>query len=444
MKWDLDRVATIAGGTRHGSAVVTGVEVDSRRVVPGDLFVAVRGASLDGHEFIGAAFHAGAVAALAEPGRLQNGTPGVEVAVPQEALLALAEARRDEFDGRVVAVTGSSGKTTTKDLIVAAVGPGGHGAPLSFNNEVGVPLTILGCPEGALVLVVEVGSRGVGHIAALSPVIRPHVAVITNIGPAHLETFGDLDAVRRAKWELVEALEPGGVAVLPAGESSLARGVAGPTITFGEEETADVRAVSVMVDDSGRASFVLEHEARAVPIRLGVAGRHQAVNAAAAVAAAVAAGIDFDAAARRLEAAVVSPWRMEVVEARVGTGRVRIVNDAYNANPASMAAALETVAAMPGRHFAVLGKMHELGTESPRWHRDVGRLAAGLGFEVLVVGDDPGLGEGAGAGSRSFADVESAVDHLTSRLRPGDVVLVKASRAAGLESVAAMLGGERP
>lgn len=441
MKWDLDRVASVTGGTPRRSAVITGVEVDSRRIAPGDLFVAMRGASCDGHDFIEAACEAGAAAVLTEPGRLPEGVPGVEVTEPHRALVAMAEARRLEFGGQVVAVTGSSGKTTTKDLIVAAVGPGGHGAPLSFNNEVGVPLTVLGCPDDATVLVAEVGSRGVGHIAALSAAIRPHVAVITNVGPAHLETFGDLDTVRRAKWELVEALVPDGVAVLPAGDPSLTRAGLGSTITFGEEEDADMRALAVEVDASGRASFTLEHAGRAVPIRLGVVGRHQAANAAAAVAATVATGVAFEDAARRLEAATVSPWRMELSEAKAGPGVVRIVNDAYNANPASMSAAFETVVAMPGHRFAVLGKMHELGADSPRWHRLVGRQAADLGFEVLVVGDDPGLAEGAGPGSRSFADVDSVVAHLVSRLRPGDVVLVKASRAAGLETVASKLGG---
>jgi len=356
--------------------------------------------------------------------------------------VALGARRRAEIAVPVVAITGSSGKTTTKDLTAAALGPGTHGAPSSYNNEIGVPLTVLGCPADATALVVEVGSRGVGHITALAAVIRPDVAVITNIGPAHLEMFGDVSNVRRAKWELVEALSAGGVAVLPADDAILVGMRRGPMLTFGENAAADVAAAEVAVDARGRTTFQLVHHGTARLVTLTVSGRHQPTNAAAAVAAAVALGVEFTEAADRLADVRLSPWRMDVTERAIPGGSVVVVNDAYNANPASMEAAFTTVAAMPGRHVAVLGMMHELGVTSPVLHEDVGRRAAELGFLVVVVGEDPGIARGAGAAVVAVVDdVVAAIEVVTDVLRPGDVILVKASRATGLEQLPEALGG---
>lgn len=360
-----------------------------------------------------------------------------------QALARLGAKRRAEMSVPVVAITGSTGKTTTKDMTAAALGPGTHAAPRSFNNEVGVPLTVLGAPDDATALVIEVGSRGAGHIAALADVVRPDVAVITNIGPAHLEMFGDVTSVLEAKWELIEALPESGVAVLPAANERLVSRRNGPLLTFGAEESgADVMVAGVSLDGRGRASFRLEHHGTARSVTLGQSGLHQPLNAAAAVAAALALGRDFADASDRVAAAEVSPWRMEVYEIPVDGGTVVVVNDAYNANPDSMVAAFETVAAMPGRRIAVLGKMHELGRSEADLHREVGAWAAAAGFErVLVVGDDPGLAEGAGEVAESVPDAAAALRRLASLLGPGDVVLVKASRAAGLEQVANRIGG---
>jgi len=442
VKWDLDSVAATIGGVAVGTATITSVVIDSRRAAPGALFVALRGKAADGHEFVTAAFAAGAAAALVEPGRLPEGAAGVETADPLTALAALGARRRTELSAPVVAVTGSTGKTTTKDLIAAAVGPGAYAAPSSYNNEIGVPLTVLACPDDAVALVVEVGSRGLGHIAALGGVIRPDVAVITNVGPAHLEMFGDIDTVRRAKWELVAALSPQGVAVLPVADPVLLTMRRGPMITFGEDPSADVAAQDVTVDPRGRASFTMLHAGKRAHIVLAAAGRHQPTNAAAAVAAALALGVDFAEAAGRLSGVRLSPWRMEVVERSVLGGTVLVVNDAYNANPASMESALTTVAAMPGRHVAVLGMMHELGAASPALHEEVGRRAAALGFMVVVVGEDPGIARGAGtAVVAAVGDLVEAAEAVADRLRPGDVVLVKASRATGLERLPELIGG---
>jgi len=441
MRWDLAQVARICEGRELGAAVIDSVSIDSRTVASGGLFVAVIGENHDGHDFIGEARAAGAVAVVAEDGRLPGGD-GVEVADTLVALRSLGMARRREIDCPVIGVTGSSGKTTTKDLIAAALGPGTHASPQSFNNEFGVPLTLLGVPDAATAVVVEVGSRGSGHISHLGPVIDPDVAVITNVGHAHLEMFGSIEGVIDAKWELVSALGPDGVAILPAEEERLLVRATGPVLTFGEESDADVDAVGVEIDDNGRASFNLRFRDELVAIRMPLPGRYQAVNAAAAVAAAVAIGRPFSEAADRLETASVSPWRMEVVTRPWGAGQIVVINDAYNANPDSMAAALETVAAMPGRHLAVLGRMHELGDFEAEAHRAAGALAVSLGFSVVAVGDDPGIADGAGDMAESVADVAAAVELLRATIVPGDVVLVKASRAAGLESVVTGLQGE--
>lgn len=441
MNWTLAEVAGIVGGVAVGEAEVRSVATDSREVAPGTLFVALRGDRHDGHEFLTVAFDHGAAAAMVEPGRLPDGVAGVEVADPLAALAALAAARRARLTAPVVAVTGSTGKTTTKDFIAAALGPGCHAAPRSFNNEVGVPLTVLGCPDDATALVVEVGSRGVGHIAALAPVVRPDVAVITNIGPAHLEMFGDLATVRKAKWELVLTLGPNGVAVLPAADRELCDLRDGARITFGEEGDADVAAREVVLDAGGRTSFDLEHAGHRVRVVLPVPGRHQPVNAAAAVAAALALGRDFEEAVVGLAGVRLSPWRMAIDQRRIRGGVVTVVNDAYNANPASMESALVTVADMPGRRFAVLGMMHELGERSAELHRAVGMRATELAFRVVVVGEDPGIATGAGDGTVSVPDVAAAASALAAALRPGDVVLVKASRATGLESLPDLIGG---
>jgi UDP-N-acetylmuramoyl-tripeptide--D-alanyl-D-alanine ligase len=436
MRWDLARVAEAAEGRPSGDGIVTGVVIDSRDAGPGSLFVALRGEHADGHDYAAAAGTAGAVV-LVERGRLPPGVPGVEVEDTLASLRRLAEARRREIRVPVVAVTGSNGKTSTKDLLAGVLGERAHAAPRSFNNEIGVPLTVLGMPDDATSLVLEVGSRGRGHIALLAPTIRPDVVIITNIARAHLEMFGDLEGVMEAKWELVEALGPDGTAVLPVAEPVLIDRRAGPMITFGEDHRADVAVSDVVMDETARATFALTHDGATCRVTLAMAGRHQPLNAAAAVAAAVSIGTPFDLAAERVAGAPGPEWRMEIHR-----GPITVVNDAYNANPDSTVAALRTVAGMPGRHIAVLGKMHELGEWEADGHREVGRTAAELGYAaVVVVGTDPGIGAGAGPVAQSVGNVTEAIEALDSLLQEGDVVLVKASRAVGLERLAERLIG---
>jgi UDP-N-acetylmuramoyl-tripeptide--D-alanyl-D-alanine ligase len=439
MRWDLETIAAATGGRATGRAVVTGVAIDSRAVGAGSLFVALAGEHVDGHDYAADAVAAGASAVLVEAGRLPEGVAGVEVSDTMAALLGLAVARRRELDIPVAAITGSNGKTSTKDLLGCALGPGAHAAPRSFNNEIGVPLTVLGTPDHATALVLEIGSRGPGHIALLAPAAVPDVAVITNIGRAHLETFGDLDGVVEAKWELIEALGPDGTAVLPADDRRLVGRRRGPMVTFGEDPDADLWVGNVSMDAAARSTFDIRHDGQTRRITLRMAGRHQPGNAAAAAAAAVAIGTPFGTAVDRIAEAAGSAWRMEI-----HSGRFTVVNDAYNANPDSTVTALETVAGMPGRHVAILGMMHELGDWAPAGHREVGRAAADLGYAaVVVVGEDPGIAEGAGVVAHPVANVADAAELLDSLLIEGDVVLIKASRAEGLERLAdRLIGGD--
>jgi UDP-N-acetylmuramoyl-tripeptide--D-alanyl-D-alanine ligase len=409
---------------------VTGLTTDSRVVEPGDLFVAISGESFDGNRFVAAAVAAGA-AAVVTSDRSISGIPRIVVADTLVALRDIAAIRRDELQIPVVAITGSTGKTSTKDLLAAAL-PGSWSSPKSFNNEVGVPLTVLSTPDDAKFLVAEVGSRGRGHIEFLMPAVRPDVSVVTNLGVVHLETFGTTDVLADAKFELVEALPAHGVAVLPADESRLRRDHPGTTMTFGVSDQADVQVLAIEIDDNGYPSFEIRCEQGSVPVRLAVAGAHQALNAAAAVAAGLALGADFETLVERIQKATGSAWRMEIHR-----GRFTVVNDAYNANPDSMEAAMRTVAAMPGRHLAVLGTMAELGPLEAAEHRRIGELAVELGFaSVLTVGAEPGIAAAAGPIGRNVSDTEMAESLLRGMVRDGDVVLVKASRAIGLESLA--------
>jgi len=433
LRWTLGDVAETTAGQVVGDPAtpVSSVTTDSRSVPEASLFVALRGDHFDGHAFTADAHAAGAGAVLVE--RPDGSGPCVVVADTGLALRDLAAARRHEIDVPVVAVTGSTGKTTTKDLLLAAL-PGAWGSPRSFNNEIGVPLTVLATPAAATHLVLEVGSRGGGHISWLGQAIRPDVAVITNLGVVHLETFGSLEALADAKWELIELLGPRGIAVLPADEEQLQRPGPGRVVRFGRD-VGDVTVKDVTLDDVGRPSFKLVTRLGARAVTMPIAGRHQALNAAAATAAALEVGAGLDAIVAGLEHATASAWRMEV-----HPGRFTVVNDAYNANPQSVAGALETVAAMPGRHVAVLGEMAELGPVAAEEHARVGRLVRELGFISLVaVGSPYGLAAAAGDIAIEAEDADAAYDAVSATVDQGDVVLVKASRAVGLEHLAARL-----
>jgi len=437
LNWTLATVAAATGGVVDGDPTmpVRAISTDSRMAEPGAVFVALRGAQHDGHDHAAAAVATGAVAALVERGTHPELVPRIDVDDTSTALRDLAAHRRSELHMPVVAVTGSTGKTSTKDLLAAAI-PGSWASPRSYNNEIGVPLTVLGTPEAASALVIEVGSRGIGHIRWLMPAIRPSVGIITNLGLVHLETFGSRDAIADGKWELIEGLSVGDTAILPDDEPRLDRPHPGPTVTFGTGPGSVVRISDLTSDAAGRPSFVLHTEGRCFPVTLLMAGAHNAFNAAAALAAAMSIGLPAETAVAGMASAGGSEWRMEV-----HTGCFTVVNDAYNANPTSMEAALRTVSAMPGRSFAVLGEMAELGPATVPEHERIGRLAADLGIEeVVTVGADHGLAEA--AGGHHMVDPADAFEWIQDRVRDGDVVLVKASRSVGLEELATRLAEE--
>jgi UDP-N-acetylmuramoyl-tripeptide--D-alanyl-D-alanine ligase len=459
----LAQVAAAVGGTLADTpdpAVrVTGdVELDSRRIGPGGLFVALAGERVDGHEHAAAAVAAGAVGVLAAR---PVGVPAVVVPDVPAALAALATAVLARLpEVVVVGVTGSSGKTSTKDLLaqlLAALGPT-VAPPGSFNNELGHPYTVLRATGQTRYLVLEKSSRGLGHIAWLTRVARPRIGVVLNVGSAHLGEFGSREVVAQAKGELVEALpgaDQGGVAVLNADDPLVAAMAARTTarvVTVGADPAADVRACDVRLDELGRPAYELVTAAGSVPVRLAGHGDHQVGNSLAAAAVALELGLPLPAVADALALArPLSRWRMEVTERADG---VLLVNDAYNANPESMAAALRALRTMARgrRSWAVLGAMGELGEAAAEEHRRVGELAARLGVDRLVVVGPAAAGVHDAAGREAgwagetvhVPDVDAAVELLRARLRPEDVVLVKASRAAGLERVALALADAPP
>jgi UDP-N-acetylmuramoyl-tripeptide--D-alanyl-D-alanine ligase len=441
----LTELAATSGGTLRGhDAVAGGVSSDSREVREGDLFVAVAGERVDGHDFLEDAAARGAAGALVSRD-VGSTLPVVVVDDPVTALLTLAEDERSVIGARVVGITGSTGKTSVKDLTSSVLATRFRvtASPRSFNTEVGVPLTLLNAPSDTEALVLEMGSRGLGHVAALCRVARPEVGVVTGVGPAHLEMFGSLEVVADAKAEMVEALPDQGTAVLNADDpvvSGFASRTPARVIRYGVDPAADVRAEDLELDPLGRPSFTLRTPEGGEHVELPASGEHMAMNALAAAAVGVALGVSPPECAAGLKDAHLSPWRMELVE---GTGGIRILNDAYNANPTSTTAALKTAKwiAQGGRCIAVLGEMAELGAASDEEHERIGELAVRLRIDHLVV-VGPGAKRIATGAVRegvepdlvtTVADVEEAAAVVRRLAREGDVVLLKGSRVVGLE-----------
>jgi len=445
----LREIAAVVGGTVDGdpAVVVDGAAfVDSRSPVPGGLFVAVAGEHVDGHAYAVGAHEAGAAAVL---GSRSTGVPAVLVEDPVAALGLLARHLLDALDLTVLALTGSQGKTGTKDYlaqVLEAAGPTVATAS-NFNNELGVPLTVLRADAATAYLVVEMGARGLGHIAYLCRIAPPRVGAVINVGTAHLGEFGSRETIAVAKGELVEALPADGTAVLNADDpltAAMSARTAARPLTFGA--AGDVAWRGVELDDLGRPSFELGHAGTWRPVRLTQSGLHQVANAAAAAAMALAVGMSLADVADALSAArSASRWRMELTERADG---LLVVNDAYNANPASMAAAIDALVAIGERRqrrtVAVLGEMKELGDEAPEAHREVGRTAAVAGVDLVVAVGEParGIAEGAhgteGWTGRAVltAGRDEAADWVRENVAAEDVVLVKASRGAALEKIA--------
>ncbi len=433
MRFSISELAARLGGEQFGpDVVVDGATIDTRTALVGKLYVPIV-AERDGHQFIRAALEGGALAYLTE--REPVGATAIVVADTAAALMELGLVAREHLHGGVIGITGSVGKTTTKDLLrhclVSTFGV--SASERSFNNELGLPLTLLNAPDDAQWVVLEMGARGAGHVARLAQVGRPDVGIVTSVAMAHVEYFGDLDGVARAKSELVTALPPSGVAVLNFDDPRVARMASVspcPVLGYAAEGSAEVRAERVVLDNELRPRFRLSTPWGAGDVRLALHGIQQVPNALAAAAAALWCGVRLEDVVSALATATGSPLRMEVH--RVPDGPVLVV-DCYNANPASTEAALRSMGALPAaRQLALLGLMAELGAETEAEHRRIARLAEGLGIEV--VGYQTGL-----YGAAEVTSADDAVALLRA-LGPGDAALVKGSRVARLEEVVRRYG----
>ena len=435
MRFRAHSVADATGGRLVGPDVeIEGVSFDSRSVQPGQLFVPLI-AERDGHDFIAGALARGAAAYLtslpAESLGVTDGT-AIEVADTLRALMALAAAQRLTFNGPVIGVTGSVGKTSTKDLAWAALAASRStwANERSFNNEQGLPTTVLNMPGGTEVLMLEMGMRGLGEIAELCEVARPTIGVVTRVAEAHSDRVGGIDGVARAKVELIEALPDDGIAILNADDArvrAMSAACAGSVHLFGEAADADVRVSKLYLDELARASFHLDTPWGSCDVRLGISGRHMANNAAAALACVGAVGGDLSAGAAALGDVGLTAMRMDVQ--RTDSGAI-ILNDSYNANPTSMRAALDALADLTAnRRVAVLGLMAEI-TDSEAEHRAIAAYAAERDITLLAYGTD----------LYGITPTDDPVAVLGS-LASGDAVLVKASRMVGLERIAAALLG---
>ncbi len=437
------RAATVHGVEDPSLVTVDGaVSTDSRECGPGSLYVARVGEHADGHDYVGSAARGGAVAALTS--RVVDGLPCVVVADVQTGFGRLARGVIDRApELRVIGITGSSGKTSTKDLLASVLDSVAETvAPVnSLNGEIGVPLTVCRVTPTTRFLVAEMGARGIGHIDYLTRIAPPQVAVVLNVGSAHVGEFGSRANIARAKAELPAAVPAEGLAVLNADDPVVAA-MAGALVCrvqlVGIAPEADVRAEGVVLDDRGRAAYDLVTPAGTARVTLRLSGAHHVGNSLAVAAVALELGLTLDQVAAGLAAArPASRWRMEVTDRPDG---VVVVNDAYNANPDSMRAALDALAAFraDGARWAVLGGMLELGADSDTEHADVGAYAARLGIDHVLA-----VGEGARAiGAPEWvADIDAAHALLESRVRPGDVVLLKSSRDSGLRWLGDRLAG---
>ena len=451
----LEQVAHAVGGKVHGdpNIRVGSISTDSREIKQEALFCAITGEKTDGHEHISQALNLGASASLVT--KLSQ-EPCVVVPMGDDdldgviiALGRLAAYERTLLSAQVIGVTGSSGKTTTKDIIGQVLSCAGkvHAPAGSPNNELGLPLTILTAPLDSDFIVAEMGMRGIGHIAYLCEIAKPTIAVVTNVGHAHVGEVGSVQEIAQAKSELPKALPEEGLAILNADDPNviaMATDLASSVLTYGLCATADVRAQNIATNERGEVSFTLVYQDQNIHVQLPFLGEHNVSNALAASAVAINAGLTLDQIAKALENLTQkSKWRMQVERLESG---VTLINDAYNANPESMAAAIKTLAGLApnGRTWAVLGEMAELGTDTLEEHDRVGRLIVRLNISQLVT-----VGQGArtmflaanqegswDGESVWFPDFSQACDYIIDRVEIGDTVLFKASRSAGFELLA--------
>lgn len=460
LRASVETLSAVTGGeilVGNPEVMITGLSIDSREVAPLGAFLALAGERADGHDFLQDALSAGArLLIVTRPASdlselivkaAHSGASVLRVDDAGAALDSIAQWHRSRLRCAVVGVTGSSGKTTTKDLITAALSTTLRTVATAGNrnNELGVPLTLLSAGSDCDVLVVEMGMRGSGQIARLCEIARPGFGLVTNVGTTHIELLGSQEAVASAKGELVAAIPADGTVFLngdDAFSARLAQLAHAPVITYGISPDSDLYARDIVLDELSRPSFVLVTPQGEVDVSLPVPGRHNVYNALAAAAVAVRLAVPLDAIAAGLAAAPTSAMRMETF---VSASGVTVINDAYNANPSSMSAAIDTLAAVAsqGQRVAVLGDMAELGSLSELAHFHLGEHVARTAIDVLVtVGErarriaDGARVQGMDADRiRPCATVDEAVEVLDDLLGPGDTLLVKASRVMGLEAV---------
>lgn len=438
MRWVASEIAAAVDGTVVGDpdVAIHKATQDSREIDAARdwLFVPLV-AERDGHDFVPQAVASGAKVVLAAREVEAADATVVRVADTAAALIDLGRASRDRITfAQVIGITGSVGKTTAKDLAGAVFAEWGHTSisPRSFNNEIGLPLTLTSTLERIDFLVLEMGARGMGHIEMLCDIARPTIGIVTTVGSAHTSEFGSVEAVAEGKGELVEALPAEGLAVLNADVplvAAMASRTEARVVTFGD--AGDVRAENVGLSDDLIPNFRLVSDWGVVDVELGARGIHLVDNALAVAAAALPTGVPIEVVAQALSEPTLSPMRMDLSRTAAGA---RVLDDTYNANPMSVAAALRSLVALPAeRRIAVLGVMAELGAESASEHARMAALAASLGIEVIAVaaGDY-------GSDAVHVADHDAAAERL-GRLGAGDAVLVKGSRVAGLERLVAAL-----
>ena len=452
--WSASEIAAATGGSVHGEFDVAGVTFDSREVGPGDLFIAMKGEATDGHRFVEQAFAAGAAGAL-----VSENVKGPHVHVPDTtlALNNLAWASRDRCQGKVIGVTGSVGKTGTKEALFAALdrtAPGrAHRSVKSYNNHTGVPLSLVRMPRATRFGVFEMGMNHAGELAALTRIVRPHVAIVTTIAPAHREYFASDEAIADAKGEIFQGLEPGGTAIIPFDSPhrdrliAAARPCAANIVTFGLGEGADVRATYVVRAPRGGSLVTAQLANASLSFTLAPPGDHWVANALAVLAAAEAVGGDLASAGLALADLGGLKGRGERHRVPVAGGEALLIDESYNANPASMAATLKVLGEeqVAGRRIAVLGAMRELGPDSDDFHRALAaRLEeAGVDYAILVGREMEALAKALGGQVKMahVPDAASALPLARAAIGPGDALLVKGSNAIGLAALVEALAG---
>ncbi len=427
----------VTGGEAKGelpSEEITDITTDSRAVMPGGLFAAIPGSKVDGHDYIPMAAEKGASCALCQR-FAEADIPQIMVDDTQTALRRIAAFYRCQFDIPFVGVTGSVGKTTAKEMIASVLSRRFNTLRTeeNFNNELGVPLTLFRLREEHEAAVVEMGISGFGEMTRLAEMVHPDIAVFTLIGDAHLEFLGDRPGVLRAKGEIVSGMRQDGV-VIANGDDELLRAYdfGRRTVLFGVSEGCDVRAEDIENDGISGMKCVVAAGERRIPLRIPAYGQHMVYAALMGAAVGLELGLTDEEIAMGVASYETVGSRGRVIEA----GGVTVVDDCYNANPTSTAAALESLAALPGRHVAILGDMLELGERGAALHEEIGRAAAARGVVVLACGPlSKHIAAGAGEGARWFTDADELISALPEAILPGDAVLVKASHAMGFDRV---------